>query len=393
MKIWNKIKSMILDFSLLRAEHKLKIYLGLHSTFLMALIAGVVGIIGYSVNLENFKCKMLYVLFLLALASFISGFFLGFLFGIPKRSDDREDKYQPSSHLSEISDWLTKIIIGLGLVEIKAIPGALYSVGMFIQKSTGAETSIVVFSISCILYFSIFGLYFGYNYTRLFLSQQYVGADKNLMVDKELSAKAKTIDPKKLVPENMDESTKRKLADYNQFLTTKKKEPDYTFDDWFYKGLNAYQSHQYNNAITFLERALSLDDNSEKAADANFNIGSSYYKLKLYDIAYKIFTKMLNNFPEYDKKFMVYNNIGVVLLKLKKGIDAIEVLDKSLTIKPNYASAFYNKACSYSLLKQKAPMLENLQKAIEIDPEFKVKALADPDFANYADDPEYKKLF
>ena len=60
-----------------------------------------------------------------ALAAFLSGCLLGFLFGIPRvvssgqlRHDKGSEAYSPSSNLAEVSDWLTKLLLGAGLVQL-----------------------------------------------------------------------------------------------------------------------------------------------------------------------------------------------------------------------------------------------------------------------------------
>lgn len=68
---------------------------------------------------------------LIAGASFLVGALLGFLFGIPRAlrvSDAATDeqiakgqRYSSSSSLEQISDWLTKILIGAGLVQLGAL--------------------------------------------------------------------------------------------------------------------------------------------------------------------------------------------------------------------------------------------------------------------------------
>src|ERR1035437_6808795 len=169
------------NFSSLTREALEKITKNLNSTLRLGLVTGFTGIIGYTLSLHPAVWKFLFLFILLAAASYISGFFLGFLFGIPKRNTDKESAYNLSTNLVDISDWLTKIIIGLGLVEIRRIPGYLQSVGEYIQKATHGEDSMKIFSVCCIVYFSIFGLYYGYNYMRLFLSGQFKEADDNLL--------------------------------------------------------------------------------------------------------------------------------------------------------------------------------------------------------------------
>ena len=62
---------------------------------------------------------------LTALAAFLSGCLAGFLFGIPRvvssgqlRHDKGSAAYVPSTNLAEVSDWLTKLLLGAGLVQL-----------------------------------------------------------------------------------------------------------------------------------------------------------------------------------------------------------------------------------------------------------------------------------
>src|SRR5665647_3653800 len=120
------------NLSALSTEALQKITSNLNNTLWLGIITGFSGIIGYTLNLQKAGWKVLFLFILIASASYISGFFLGFLFGIPKRNTDKESAYNLSTNLVDISDWLTKIIIGLGLVEIRRIPGYLQSVGEYI---------------------------------------------------------------------------------------------------------------------------------------------------------------------------------------------------------------------------------------------------------------------
>jgi hypothetical protein len=60
--------------------------------------------------------------------SFLGGGLVGFLFGIPRSASSGQatptGEYQANSNLVEVSDWLTKIIVGVGLVQIgRVVPG------------------------------------------------------------------------------------------------------------------------------------------------------------------------------------------------------------------------------------------------------------------------------
>lgn len=81
---------------------------------------------------------------IVALASAAVGGMLGFLFGIPRTlADDggsgdnkvvAEARYTRSNtNLEQVSDWLTKILIGATLVEVKSIGPGLIAIGAFVE--------------------------------------------------------------------------------------------------------------------------------------------------------------------------------------------------------------------------------------------------------------------
>ena len=144
--------------------------------------AGILGVMGYSLTIAGIGSRLLFVGLLLSLAGLVVGFFTGTLFGMPKRNDVANSDYTLNNSLVEISEWLTKIIVGLGLVNLKQIPGYLLSLGQFVSEASGSRgQSLDVFAMSVAVYFSVFGLYVGYNYMRLVLSQKYKLADDNIL--------------------------------------------------------------------------------------------------------------------------------------------------------------------------------------------------------------------
>lgn len=131
----------------------------------------------------------------------------GFLFGIPKvlqsqgarpaappaAADpnvqppaDNPDKSPPlpyqqrvNTNLEEISDWITKIIVGLGLVSLRTIPARIHTLSLHIAASfaqpyedgAGVATALVVFFVPT-------GFLFGYLLTRLFIQGAFGLADQ-----------------------------------------------------------------------------------------------------------------------------------------------------------------------------------------------------------------------
>jgi tetratricopeptide (TPR) repeat protein len=372
-----------------------KISKNVFGSFWIAILLGSIVVIGYGLKFHKPEHYLFFMLCLLALASFVSGLFLGFLFGIPKRDDKAETPYHLSSNLVDISDWLTKIIIGLGLVEIKTIPHALQSVGEYIQQSTNAsEPSIKIFSVCCIVYFGVFGIYFGYNYTRLILSLLYKDADDDLLQNqKELIEAGEELQKKNLVIHaGIDSSTKNTLEKYDNLLQKVKTEEEYTFDDWFYRGINAGEHREYPKTIIYMMKALEIALNPENEAKAYTNIGITYHYMGLYETSVDFYSKVIKDYPSFHHLALVYNNLGASQIRLQKFTEAIVSLDQALKLKPDYAIAYYNKACIYSLLRDKEKMVDCLKMAIALDRNLKATALKDTDFNYYSQDSEFKEV-
>jgi hypothetical protein len=131
-----------------------------------------------------------------ALACLVSGAAIGFLFGIPKilqgpgtPADGTPDpktikasdyQFHVNTNLTEISDWLTKIIVGLGLVKLTRIPPYLTALAQAFADGIrdgqrGVAMAVAYGTISC---FSVLGFLFGYLFTRLFLSKAMSIADQ-----------------------------------------------------------------------------------------------------------------------------------------------------------------------------------------------------------------------
>jgi hypothetical protein len=154
-----------------------------------------------------------FVLLTWQLGLFASAGFIGFLFGIPKVSTgttaaaimqagtvseasgpetlSRPNRplLYPSTALQEIVDWLTKIIVGLGLVELKQLPRAVNQLASIMAKSVsvvasssasgqpdglaGLGIAVVSLSVGC-------GFVFGWVITRLYVQGALKRSDGDL---------------------------------------------------------------------------------------------------------------------------------------------------------------------------------------------------------------------
>ncbi len=132
-----------------------------------------------------------------AFACLAIGAIIGFLFGIPRVIQDDSSRAVPSAtgtstraqpigssayrllvntNLEQVSDWLTKIFVGLGLTQLQKIPDHLNRFSTFIAYGLGAEAKFLAAAL--IVYFTVIGFLGGYLITRLFLARLFREADK-----------------------------------------------------------------------------------------------------------------------------------------------------------------------------------------------------------------------
>ncbi|MEM9291431.1 MAG: hypothetical protein AAGD01_07105 [Acidobacteriota bacterium] len=160
---------------------------------------------------------------LLWASSFLAcGVLVGFLFGIPKVSDEQRIITAPAqeagqttvleaaggegaaasgrheaatryrqvavsdlrvnTNLERVSDWLTKTLVGVGLIELREIPEGVVKLAEFIAMASGEEPTAMARSVSIamVLIFCSLGFLAGYINTRLYFSLAFAKADRSL---------------------------------------------------------------------------------------------------------------------------------------------------------------------------------------------------------------------
>ena len=147
-------------------------------------------------------------IFLWALAFYASGVLLGFLFGIPRVLQDssKTDALQAdaglgqpkdrstyrlmvNTNLDDVSDWLTKTVVGVSLVEMRQIAGSVYRFSSWVAGGTlgqrqllpeaaGGEQQFLTGVVAAVVvYFSVLGFISGYLTTRMFFERAFSIAD------------------------------------------------------------------------------------------------------------------------------------------------------------------------------------------------------------------------
>lgn len=127
--------------------------------------------------------------FLWAFACLAVGSLLGFLFAIPRAISGRDDspgkgqlrpRLAANTNIEQISDWLTKLLVGVGLVELKDLPHGLMGAAAFVAHGLGSEDALVQFSAALLVFFPIEGFLGGYLATRIFFQGIIERSDMNL---------------------------------------------------------------------------------------------------------------------------------------------------------------------------------------------------------------------
>ena len=85
--------------------------------------------------------------------------------------------------MEQISDWLTKLLVGAGLVELKSLPHYLHTAAHYVAGSLGkpaGEPDASSFAAALIIYFFVEGFLGGYLATRMFFQNAFQRSDESL---------------------------------------------------------------------------------------------------------------------------------------------------------------------------------------------------------------------
>lgn len=117
------------------------------------------------------------------------GGILGFLFALPRTLEQEKGSglLATNSNLDQVSDWLTKILIGLGLIELGRIADGIDDLGGSLAAALGDGAGAKVFALSVLIYSAIDGFLVGYLWTRIVVSRGLKEAAENLAKAVELN--------------------------------------------------------------------------------------------------------------------------------------------------------------------------------------------------------------
>jgi hypothetical protein len=162
------------------------------TTFLLSVLVmcavPALAILMFSSNLEHGRWSVFAVGVVISAAGFVSGGLLGFLFALPRSTTVAGSSgnttvaitVRPNTNLEDVSDWLTKIIVGVTLIQIGKADTALGFLFTRTGDAMGGGPSATTFSACLLVYSFACGLMGGWVATRLFIGRWMQAADQPL---------------------------------------------------------------------------------------------------------------------------------------------------------------------------------------------------------------------
>ncbi|RZS93419.1 hypothetical protein [Aquimarina brevivitae] len=149
------------------------------------LILGFIILILYAISTGAWM-TVLSTIAMVMLSSFSVGALIGFIFGIPRTlQENKTEGIVSNSNLEQLSDWLTKIIVGVGLVESKEVFGMVsFLAEKLSQGFTNASVGYTIVATTLIFYF-FGGFFISYLWSRILLERIF---QENLDTEKRISA-------------------------------------------------------------------------------------------------------------------------------------------------------------------------------------------------------------
>jgi hypothetical protein len=140
----------------------------------IVLCFGLAGLLIYAVAVDS--ASVFAAGLLTAFGALVAGGFFGFLFGIPRLllsggSDPSSGFLRSSTSLEEIADWLTKILVGLGLASLGTLATRIGNLIDFLAPALGPEPYRRTVALGILLLFSISGFLLFYLTTRIHIAE------------------------------------------------------------------------------------------------------------------------------------------------------------------------------------------------------------------------------
>ncbi len=151
-----------------------------------------------------------------------------------------------------------------------------------------------------------------------------------------------------------------------------------------------------------LSEYLKLKKLRQEIADISHNIDERFYRMQ--KATHRVIASYNTSDPDkkiallksaveiYPEVFNGYNTLGYTYLEQGKVTEAISAFKDAVHAHPDDPAGYFDLAHALLRNGNRDMCMENLRKAIEIDPAYRKDLKDNPLFKELHDDPEYKKL-
>ncbi len=143
----------------------------------------------------------------------------------------------------------------------------------------------------------------------------------------------------------------------------------------FNEAIEAQEAGDLDQARALLEQTVQLDPTLKVAYNS---LGNLHHQQQQYQLAITMYERALALDPQYAK---ARNNLGSTYLRLAMDDRALTELHKAIQADSSYGLAYYNLACVYARAGDSASAAQYLQQAIALEPQARIWAQTDEDFA------------
>jgi len=127
---------------------------------------------------------------LIIVAGSAIGLLFGLLFGAPHSSGQSSTTgiLVLNTSFDQMSDWLTKILVGVGLTQLVAVPSRLQALGNFLAPAVGGTEAGASFATTLALGSAVLGFLISFVFTKLVLSPDLADAGYETLKDRAQKA-------------------------------------------------------------------------------------------------------------------------------------------------------------------------------------------------------------
>jgi tetratricopeptide (TPR) repeat protein len=161
-------------------------------------------------------------------------------------------------------------------------------------------------------------------------------------------------------------------------------EKDILTMNWYARSL--WMIQQKERAMQTLDDALEKDPDDLEALIAK---GQFLGESRQYDTAKRVLLRVIQKHPDVSDG---YGNLGLVCLEMNLLDEALEYLNTALSLDPSNASAWYNKACALSRKDESSEAIDALERAVELNANYQIRAADDKDFDSIRESAEFQNL-